>query len=76
MVDEATARRVAAEEHRAYKDCIKGSPAERERAERLGLSGIVEGLVEGPKNWTVLDYITHEVSTRPFKGAGRTARTR
>lgn len=67
MVDYDTAARVAMEELRAYAEALEGPRAERERAERLGIAGIVESHLESPQGWNVGDLLTGETSFRPFK---------
>lgn len=69
MVDYDTAARVAMEEMRAYAEALEGSRAERERerAERLGIAGIVESRLESAQGWNVGDLLTGETSFRPFK---------
>lgn len=68
MVDERTARRLAADEKEAYEYARIGcmGPDEKTKAEKLGLLGIAEFLVEGSKTWTVTDLCTGEIYTRPF----------
>jgi hypothetical protein len=67
MVDEDTADAVALDEidmHRAASQGLWGE-AERLRALRLGLAGIVE-LREEHRGWHVYDRITQERFVRPF----------
>jgi hypothetical protein len=74
MVDSETADRVAAQEKQAYQDALTGicGAAEKEKAEKLGLGGIVEACKEERRDrtdgWAVHDLITDEWSWRP--GAG------
>lgn len=66
LVDEATAKRVAAEERESYEHALTGIMGETEktRAEKLGLRGIVQWKQEkgsGKKQgWDVLDLVTGE----------------
>ena len=69
MVGEAIALRVAEQEKgmiQAYLDGFHGDE-EKARAERLGLSGIVEERHERAVGWQVRDLITGETFVRPFK---------
>lgn len=68
MVDEDTAMRVKRNELDGYEIALSGavSAAEKARAERLGLSGIVEQVFETSKNWHVHDLITGEVREEDF----------
>jgi hypothetical protein len=68
MVPERIARRVAAQELDAYEHALTGvyGVEERERAEREGLMGISELLVETRKGWQVTDLCTGEKYVRPF----------
>ena len=66
LVDEATAQRVAKEERESYEHALTGivGDAEKARAEKLGLRGIVQWKQEkgsGKKQgWDVVDLVTGE----------------
>jgi hypothetical protein len=67
QVDRMTAERIAAAEGEAYEDLLMEGrdPAGKDHALRLGLSGIVEQLFEGPAGWwTVYDMITGKRTER------------
>lgn len=68
MVDERTARKVAAEERDAYEAALLGvyGEAERTKAEREGLSGIAIYMKETRTGWLVFDLITERWSEWPF----------
>lgn len=70
QVDVDTACKVAISEKRSYEAALEGvyGEAQQERAERLGLRGIAEGVreVRKLKGWEVTDLLTCEVYVRPF----------
>jgi len=70
QVDEATARRVAAQEQHAYEQLV-GDPDLKDSVEALaaaveGAAGIVEQRTERADCWIVLDLITGAEFVRPF----------
>jgi hypothetical protein len=69
LVDRHQAVQAAREEEGAYQHATIGryGPKLEERARTQGLLGIVEVRVETRKGWDVLDLITGERYTRPFK---------
>lgn len=75
QVDLETATRVADQERRGYDEALEGSygAVEREKAERLGLKGIVEERVEKIDCWIVCDLLTSEKFVRMFPPADLTS---
>lgn len=69
--DEALARRVARDERESYEHALDGwhGPAEKKRAEELGLGLIVFLMQETAKGWRVEDYITGELWFWPLRSA-------
>ena len=67
-VDEEIARKVAEEEKHFIEHALSGvwGPAEKARAEKLGLRGIVEMRTERRDHWEVLDLCTGERFKRHF----------
>jgi hypothetical protein len=58
--NEALARRIVRDEKESYEHTLEGvyGPQQQERAQQLGLSGIVEERTEYKNGWKVLDLIT------------------
>lgn len=77
-VPEETAMKVAADEKKAYERTLTGVYGEEERAkaEKEGLLGIAEEVVERRKHWDVRDLITGETYTRPFPDSLREGQLR
>lgn len=68
IVTEDMALRIAKEEENMYNEARSGlyGGEMREKALKLGASGIVELRYETPKGWDVLDVITGETLLRPY----------
>lgn len=69
QVSDQQAVYVACDELDCYEAAIDGiyGAADKEKAEREGLSGIVLFMVERPKHWEIHDVLTGEVTERPFR---------